>query len=460
MELITGEGWLKTERFLGQAVQEIALDRDLVRPPGSPPCERAIATRARVRDLRHRIQEGKIEVEGSVEVEVCYLAMVEGEKARREYCAVWNEENEGPTFVAELVLAEARPEMEVDLEAKVLRVTVSPLGDAFRCRIELALVATVFLPQKSRIAVADKLDLPVEVNREPVRFQEMLGKAASGVDLKTLLALPENKPDLLRILAKTIRIVELAVEMVRGRVMVNGRVEAGIVYVGRDEENCERIEANEWGAEGRAALSFEAFLDLAVPEGASLMPRAMVRGFDVRVAGPREIELTAVIQVEVRVLRTREIPFIVGLNPGPEEVVDLRWTHVEGREIKGETEREIVFEATLEIPPEQPAVARLLLGDLTSEELRAEAAEGRCLCEGRFTLNLFYLSAGGEGEEEALCHAVWPGEEGLLSFSEVLELPEARPEWECALSWRPGRLRMELLDERTVRVVGRLWVKT
>ncbi|MGQ9779377.1 MAG: DUF3794 and LysM peptidoglycan-binding domain-containing protein [Bacillota bacterium] len=463
MEVIVGGELFKTEGFLGQALQELVLEKELARPPASPPCESLISSRARVRDLRHQVQEGKIEVEGSVEVELCYLAVSEGGEGRREYTAVWGEEDGNLAFSAELVLAEARPGTETELEVKVERITVAPVGgDSFRCRIELVLAATAFLPRESRVAVAEKLGFPerVEVARELVRLQETLGKAAAAVDLKTLLALPENKPDLLRLLAKTIRVVDLAAEVVRGRVMVNGRLEMGIVYVGRDEENHERIEANEWGVEGRAALGFEAFLDLTVPEGAVLVPQVVIRRFGVKVAGPREVELEAAIYVAVKALRIREVPLVVGLKPGAEEVVDLRWSRVEGREIIGEKEREIVFEATLEIPPEKPAAARVLLCDLEPEELKAEAAEGRCLLEGRFSCGLFYLSAVEEGEESRLGYASWWGEEGHgLSVTEVLEFPEARPELECALSWRPGRVRAELLDERTIRIVGRLWVK-
>ena len=463
MELVIGGEMLKTGKFLGEAVRDLALEGELALPPGCPPCESPGACRARVRDLRAAAREGAVYAEGFVEIELNYLAKPESEGAdRREYAAFWTKEDGAAlAFAEETPLAGVTPESLPEAEAAVRRVIFeAATGGPLRCRVELSLIIRVFGPETTRVAAADGLALPerVQVAREVIHLEEELGRAENEVALNTVLALPEIRPDLVRVLARTVRVADLGAEIVRGRVIVNGRLEVGVVYVGRTEEGT-AIEANEWGGEGRAPIGFEAFLDLAAPEGALLEPRAFLGRCRVEVAGPREIKLEAALLVSVRAVRVREIPLVTGLVPGPEETVDLRWAQVDCADLLARREGELTLEATLELPPGKPGAARVLAVVVEPRELRAEASEGRCLCEGWLDADLFYLAEAAEAEEGELGFASWRHGLGSgLPVSDLLEIAEARPDLEAGLSWRTGRVRAELVDSRTVRLVVKIFV--
>lgn len=463
MELVVGEELLKTEMFLGEAVRDLALEGELALPAGCPPFESLGACRARVRDLRAAAREGAVYAEGFVEVELNYLAQPEPEGTdRREYAAVWTKEDGAAlAFAEELPLAEATPDSSPEVEAAVDRVVFEPTaGGSLRCRVEISLAVRIFKPETTRVAAADGLALPerVQVAREVVHLEEELGRAETEVGLNTVLALPEIRPDLVRVLARTVRVVDLAAEVVRGRIIVNGRLEVGVVYVSRTEEGT-AIEANEWGGEGRAPIGFEAFLDLAAPEGAVLEPRAVLGRCRMEVAGPREIRLEVTFLVSVKAVRIREIPLVVGLVPGPEETVDLRWAQVDCGDLIARREGELTLETTLELPPGKPGIARLLGLTVEPRELRAEAAEGRCLFEAWLDADLFYLGEAVDAEEGELCFASWRhGLGGGLPVSDLLEIAEARSDLEAGVSWRLGRVRAELLDSRTVRLVVKIFV--
>lgn len=438
---------LITRKTVGEAAREFLVEGRLELPAGNAPPAGVRFCRARLRELQAIPASGYVRLQGYAEVELNYLAPVDGTEQLGEFMGDWSVENGGAlVFVQDIAMAAAEPEMEIEAEAFVASATAEVMDpSAFKCQLNL--IAKIAASQASPTMVVTEIaaDTPLEVGKEHLQLESFLGRAATQTAVSTILTLPEIKGDLLRILAKQARVAGLTVEYVRGRAMVGGRLELSMVYVSRGEDGRETLELSEWGGEGRAPIGFEVFLELPGGEAAaSLLPDGRLERFNLEAIGPREVRLDAVVGVSARVYETKGVTVVTDLTPGPDEIADLRWTQFECCNLLGQAETEMVFESTLELPPGKPPVDRILQVALFPRDLEAQCAEGRCLIEGWLDVEVLYAGLGNEGEPE-LNAVAWRRSQGTgVPLSGLIELAEARPELDASLAWRMGRFNAEI----------------
>lgn len=453
---------LRTARVVGEATRDFQIEARLSLPAGNPPLERIQACRARIRDLHVSATTGYLVVEGLTEVELIYQGPVTepDQLTVQEELMVWSKENGGAlAFTQEVPLPAAQPGMMADAEAVVAGANAELLdGHNLRCQVSLVLSVAAAVPEATRV-VTDISMVPPDrlgVVKEVLRLENLAGQTELEVPVNTVLILPEVKPDLIRLISRHARVTEVSAEVARGRAIITGRLELNTVYVGRLEEGGQSIEVSEWGGEGRPPIGFEAFADLAAfgAEG-SVEPVASLGRLNVEAIGPREVRLDATVLVTVKAVQTGEVPMLTELIPGADEVVDLQWTQVDCLNLAGRAEHEIAFESTLEIPQARPGLERILQIKAVPRELTAQAAEGKCLIDGWMDVALLYQTESVEGAPPTLALIEWSRHQGTsLPVAAVVEMPEANPGLETSLTWRLGRLSIEQIAPRILRLTA------
>lgn len=466
MEISIQQESLRTERRVGEANRSCQVEGRLGLP-GGPPLGRIQSGHARIRDLRAVATTGRVQVEGLMEVELNYLAPSADpeQMALPEYLAVWTKENGGAlAFAQEMPLAGVLTGTPIEAEANVAGLSIEPIdANSLRCQASLDLSAVAAVPQEIKVAV-EAIVTPsdrVEVVKEVLQLESLVGKAAVEVPVNTILALPEVKPDIVRVIARTARLTEISVEAVRGRVIVSGRLDINAIYISQTADSGQRIEVNDWGGEGRTPIGFEAFVDLAGlgPEVA-IEPRGTIGRLSLEAIGPREVRLDASVLVTVKAVCFRQVPLVTELIPGAEEVVDLRRVQVDCLHLAGQDEQELTVESTLELPPGKPGLEHILQTRVNPVALAVQTAAGKCLIDGWLDVSLFYLAESTETGQQSLAIADWTRDQGAgIPVADVVELPEARPDLDATLSWRLGRVTVEQVAPRMVRLTTIITVK-
>lgn len=452
MEVSLQQELLATGTILRETGRSIQVEGRLTLPAGSPSLESVQSCRVRIRDLRSTAAAECIRVEGLAEVELNYLAR-EGE-TEGDYLAVWSKESGGAlAFSGEVPLAGAQPGMDAEAEAAVAAI-VAESADGATVYCQITLEVAVQAERKRQIRVtADLAPAPpgLEVVKETLQIEEQTAKAESTVAVDSVLALPEVKPDLVRILAKNARVTGIATDLVRGRAIVTGRLELKAVYAARSEEGAQSIETCEWGGEGRIPLAFEAFIDLSPPgPNAAVESWSAIDRLSLEPIGPREVKLEATVRVTVKATEIKSVPVVVDLIPGPDEVIDAQWIQFECLNVLGRAQQELEIETTLEIPPGKPAAERILQAIVVPRSFTAQAAEGKCLIDGWLDLNLLYLP---EEHAGGMVGLNWARSQGTgIPVADVVEITEARPDLEAQIEWRLGRVNVEQTGSRTLRI--------
>lgn len=458
---------LRTERQVGEGSRSCRLEGRLLFPPGLPLLEKMQFCRARVREVQAAALSGRVQVEGLVEVELVYHApeQEEGAPHQPEYLAVWSKESGGAViaFAQEIPMTGAQPGMRVEASAEITGITVEPSDiGSLRYTLGLEVAARALAAQEIEVAAEVTGDTEnLEIVKEYVQVETTAGRAETEVSVSAILPLSEVKPDLVRIIARQVRLNEVRAEFIRGRVVVEGRLEVAAVYISRGEDGAQGVETSEWGGEGRTPIGFEAFLDLpGIDPEASLEADAGLERLDLAGIGPREIRLDASIRVRARASRVRQVSVVTRIVPGPSELADLRQKEISLAHLTGSAEQEITVETTLDLPPGRPDLERILQITAVPAGLTAQAAEGKCLIDGWLDVSLLYLAGSDGGSRGTVAAADWVRQQGTgIPVTEIVSLPEAGPGLEACVSWGPARVVLERLAPRTIQLTAVFPVK-
>ena len=458
---------LRTEKLLSEVDRSFQVEGRLVLPADLLAAGHLQSCRARVRGLTTQVMSGQIRASGQIEVEVNYLSPVTEPESigRSEYLAVWSKENGGALdFSQDLPIPGASGDVRAEAEAFVVGINTEPYdGGSLRCQISVNLNARLEQTQETKVATdftATALE-NLGAAKEHLQMESIVGRTQMEAPVNTILALPETKTDLARVIARAVRLTDLTVEVIRGRAIVGGRMEVNMVYVAQAEDGGQTLETAEWGGEGRTPIGFEAFLDLpGLGPEVSVDPDVELGRLSLEPIGPREVRLEASVVVTIKASRVRQLPILTELTPGATEVIDTQRIEAEVTNLIGLGEQDLPIEATLDLPPGKPDLDKLLLLRVTPFGLTAQAAEGKCLVDGWLDVSILYLAASYDGNEPQLAAADWLHNPGTgVALSEVVDLPEASAGLAAGLHGRLIRFRAEPESPRTLRIHATLRAK-
>jgi len=309
---------LKTRTLVASERKQLSIRESInLEDLDKPPFVQLIDTLAVAEITEKRVIEDKVLFEGEVEVKVLY-------ETPDQFVAVVSQVVPFSGFVP---LPGARPGMDVEIFVDVEHVSIEAEdtdndGDkeTITKTIVLAVQARLFATIEARVVVDVSGVEGVEVTRDLVRSEEVIGEGRSQVLVRRLLSPElEEKPCVVQVIDCRAIPTITDVTLIRNKVIVQGDVELKAIY--ESEDQIARVI--------RGTFSFETFIEVpgAVPDGTAT---ASVDVVDVscRIAGANPtddeecppIEVAAVLEITVRVVAGRQIGVVVAVFCPPKVV--------------------------------------------------------------------------------------------------------------------------------------------
>jgi hypothetical protein len=300
---------IKAETVLGEGENQLVLRENLQVPDAKPDVARIIDQVSTMQIGQTTVLPNKVIVNGTISLRVIYEARTPDQSVHVAHFTIPFE-----TFVE---VPGAQPGMTVLATARVefVSIDVSPTGRVITVRI--IIVARVKIIQvKSIHVITNVTGVPgLEVEKELVRVQEVLGESRSQEIVRELIDIPEEKPLAASILDSSSTPEVNRVIVAPGKVIVDGVIAQRIIYEPLADPT-QTVHTLHF------TVPFSGFVVL--PEAKpGMTARASVSvehaNFEVPPAG-EPIMVTKVLQVTARIFRTRQINVVVAVAicaPGP-----------------------------------------------------------------------------------------------------------------------------------------------
>ena len=300
---------IKAEVVLGEGENQLVLRENLQVPEAKPNVARVIDQVTTIVITQTTILPNKIIVNGTISLRVIYEAAVPAQSVHVAHFTIPFE-----TFVE---IPGARPGMTALADATVefVSIDVSADGRSLTARI-IVQVRVKVIEVRSIQVITNVSGVPgLDVERELIRVQEVLGEGKSQEIVRELIDIPEEKPLAASILdsASTPEVKRTIVAP--GKVIVDGTIAQRVIYepLGDPTQTVHTL---------HFTVPFSGFVVL--PEARpGMSARASVTvehaNFEVPPAG-EPIMVTKVIQVLARIFRTRQLYVVTKVAicaPGP-----------------------------------------------------------------------------------------------------------------------------------------------
>lgn len=289
------------EHLAAEGAAPLRLDLSLALPPEELPLSDILWVTPRCRHVTGRAAEGRVFLEGAVDVDVLYLT---GDGASPVQAFSWPDAHR---FTVPLDLAAARPGMVVLGAVDFSGVSCSREGD--RC-------LTVVADGEVRAVVRQVMDLPLitdvaceaggplDVIRRTVRFPHHLPEGRHDYTAGGVLSLPPTRPPVDCVLWSDAAYIPDQVVVEDDRVLVEGDLSLRLLYRGVDGAVCH--------ADFPRALRLSDAVDLpGIRPGMMAHAQVSVHACAVRLVDPETLQVDVVLKIEVRGMRTVQVEVVV-----------------------------------------------------------------------------------------------------------------------------------------------------
>ncbi|HAA89760.1 MAG: LysM-like peptidoglycan-binding protein [Thermoanaerobacterales bacterium 50_218] len=280
---------------------------------------------------------------------------------------------------------------------------------------------------------------------ERLKVEHVVGERSVQVVVKDEFTVPEPKPDPEKIISidKTVKITN--VEVIKDKVIIDGQLNLQVVYVAALPDQPVH--------HTHALLEFTQFVEIPGAEP-GMTARASVKVEDIQatvdpgcVGG---FEVTAVLQITVKVTETKEINVLV--EPPAGVVAEVEKLRVE--EVIGEGKMQSVVSGRSKVPPEKPPVDKVLDVDASVTITEKKILDGKVIVEGDIDLQYIYVAL----EETQPVHHM----HDKLHFTQFVEVPGAEEgmhvqveETITYIGWdviNPETVSVEVIIDKVVKV--------
>ena len=285
--------------------------------------------------------------------------------------------------------------------------------------------------------------MAINFNEELIRVEYVIGEDTVSETITGNIEVPDNKPDILRIVDVTANVVNVQSEVEEGGVNITGEIEAGIIYVADVEEPY--YQQPVYFTEG--TFQFTNFIDIPEAEvGMNVFTDINIRRISYNQLGTRNLEVTAVITKFVKVTEYRQITVITEISGIPEQDISSELLRIE--DVVGENTVTTVVTGRVELPANKPPIERILnaTGEIISTD--TEITEDGVILDGQIEAGVIYVADVEDPYFQQPVHFL----EGIINFSEAIDVPGAVPGMSVYANTVIKRVSYDFIDEDTVEV--------
>ena len=285
--------------------------------------------------------------------------------------------------------------------------------------------------------------MAINFNEELIRVEYVIGEDTISETVTGTITLPDNKPDMQRVVDVTANVINVTSNVEEGGVNITGEIEAGVIYVADVEEPYFRQPVH--FTEG--SFQFNNFVDIPEAEaGMNVFTDINIRRVSYNLVGDRTVEVTAVITKFVKVTEYRQITVITDVTDIPEENITQELLRIE--DVIGENTVTSVITGRIQLPENKPPIERILNATAESMQTDYEITEDGVIVDGEIEAGVMYVADVEEPYYQQPVHFL----EGIINFSEAIDVPGAEEGMSVYTNVVVKRASFDYIDEDTVEV--------
>ncbi len=301
------EELLRIEDVIGENTVTTVISGQIDLPAGKPPILQVLNATAEITNFTAEITDDGVIVDGDISGGVMYVADVDEPYFQQP---VHFMEGFFP-FTETIDVPGAMEDMNVFVNLTVTRVSFDFIDED---TVEIDVVVRFFVkvtePKQVNVII-DIIDDRVEVERELLRVEDVVGEDTVHETVTGRINIPPEKPDIERVIEANARILELEnIETELGGVMIEGIIEASALYVADIVEPyflqpVHFVHSN---------INFDNFIDIpGAEEGMNVHTQVNVQRVSYSVLNDRTIEVTVVLRKFAKVTEFRQLEIITDL---------------------------------------------------------------------------------------------------------------------------------------------------
>jgi len=372
-----------TERLKVHLVQGENRVQTIVRgqievPDAKPDVDKVLSKEAKAKVRNVSIVPDKVIVEGTLSMQVMYVAFKPDQSVHSMHGEI--------KFTTFVDVKGAEPGNDAFVEITVEDVSLSPSKDDPR-KFNVAAVLSVFV----KVTEVDELDILTStpegneaLETQDITVEHMVDdKAVKQVIVSDTFEVPEEKPEVEKILDSKAEVEITDKRILTGKVILDGEVKIQVMYVA--------MEPDQSVHELSRTIKFSEFVE--VPEarpGMNVQVHFQVEAVDVQPVIDPALNADVVIKLIVFVTETRtleDVPTKLKNEEGYEKIklkVD--------REI-GTGETQVVLRETEEVPTEKPDIAKVIESRVDKTDVtETKILNGKVLVRGYVDVEVIYVS--------------------------------------------------------------------
>lgn len=299
--------------------------------------------------------------------------------------------------------------------------------------------------------------MSLNLTKNSLRIDAAVGTASIQAICKATMQLSEDKPDIDRILAPRAeaKIDSSTIKVADGKVSVAGNVRVELPYVSvRSESYVSDREPIRFAILDDA--EFQA--DLVVPGAQSGMKASIdaeVDSFEIEMAGPRAVTLTAIVKLAAKVTESTNAELITDIGEVDAELVNLTKRSVFVESVIGDKSTEVVVRDAFQVPDGKPDIAELLdyTAVVTMSEDGLKYSPNKVVVPGILDLRIAYI---GDIDEKPIEFLVGPE----IDFTAAVDLNGVTEGSRTKAKGKLSSLTLTKVGSRTLQVEAVIDVDT
>lgn len=439
---------VKVSQVVGEQSTQVMVDGTVAVPAGKPDIQRVISVDANLNTATLDIEviEGKVIIEGEIDVRVMYVADVDMEQPVHFMEGTIN-------FSTFIKVPGAKPKMDVSVVADIDYVNF----DVKNSRIaDVKIVLDLFAKITKAIEVEVVTDIKgpdCQVLKETIKVDDIIGENFSQTVVKDEVDIPAEKPNIQEIIKVDVSVEEKEVKVIEDKVIVDGTLDVKVLYVADVPEDMPQQPVH--FAEGR--IPFTHFVEIpgAEPDMTAIV-RVVVENARGRRKNARTVTVEAVLELFAKVTSTEQLDVVVDAYC-PSSPIHLKKEKLKVAQVIGEDTTQSVIKDVLEVPSEKPPIEQIYNVKASAKIDEKSIIDNKVIIEGSINIETLYVAEVAEMYPQQPLHYT----EGEIPFTQFVEIPGAKKGMDVEVHVMVEHVSFSLVNhkEYEVRVVLGIFAK-
>jgi len=333
--------------------------------------------------------------------------------------------------------------MNVFTDLNIKRVSYELLDNR---RIEITVILTKFVKvtEYRQITVITEVTGIDEENisEELLRIEDVIGENTVTTVISGRIEVPVGKPPIERVLNATADILPTTAEITEDGVIIDGQIEAGVIYVADVPE--EELQQPVHFLEGRFSFSEALEVAGALPEY-SVYTTAVIKRVSFDFVSESEVEVDVTVEFFAKVTEPKQVNVVTDIIS---DQVELERELLRVEDVVGE---DIVYEtvtARINIPVGKPDLERVLEASAQIMDVSSFTESGGVMIEGAIEGSILYVGIAEEGEPQQPVHY----SEDVFNFDNFIDIPGTEEGMNTHTEVNVQNVSYEELNARTVEL--------